>query len=107
LCIGQWDFTQLGDTKPGDFYYLDPPYHKTYDQYSHDRFGEKEHAKLAKLCQEIDKSGGYFMLSNSDTPFVRDLFKGFYIERVKASRSVSCKAHQRGRANELIVRNYQ
>ena len=69
-------------------------------------FADEEHRKLAELCREIHQSGAFFMLSNSDTPFVRGLYKGFTIEQVSASRSVSCKGDQRGRENELVIRNY-
>lgn len=98
----------FGQVKPrkDDFFYLDPPYHETYDGYSGSGFGDKEHAELAEFCKLIDKKGGYFMLSNSDTPFVRKLYKGYTIENVAASRSVSCKGDQRGRENELLIRNY-
>lgn len=89
-----------------DFYYLDPPYHETYSQYDGSGFGDIEHQKLADFCKKIDQKGGFFMLSNSDTPFVRELYKGYNIETVSASRMVSCKAHQRGKENELIIRNY-
>jgi len=47
------------------------------------------------------------MLSNSDTALVRTLYTAFQIEEVSASRSVSCKAHQRGKEAELVIRNYQ
>lgn len=90
-----------------DFFYFDPPYHELYSQYDGTGFGEAEHRKLAEFCKEIGDSKGYFMISNSDTHFVRSLYKGFHIEEVSASRTVSCKAHQRGRKNELIIRNYQ
>lgn len=90
-----------------DFYYLDPPYHQLYAQYDGRGFGEAEHKKLAEFCGRLADSKAYFMLSNSDTPFVRSLFAKFHIDRVAASRSVSCKAHQRGKENELIIRNYK
>jgi len=90
-----------------DFFYFDPPYHKLYSQYDGSGFEEREHKKLAEFCQEIHTSGAFFMLSNSDTDFVRRLYRNFEIEEVSAARSVSCKAHQRGRENELIIRNYQ
>jgi len=89
-----------------DFYYFDPPYHKTYDGYNGAGFGDDKHERLARLCREIHASHGYFMLSNSDTPFIRGLYNGFTIEQVSASRSVSCKGAQRGKENELIIRNY-
>ena len=64
--IEQYDFTQTKIYKD-DFYYLDPPYHETYDGYNGKGFADKEHEQLAKLCHAIHEKGGYFMLSNSDT----------------------------------------
>jgi len=90
----------------GDFYYLDPPYHETYDGYHGSRFADDTHEKLAAFCKLADKTGAFFMLSNSDTEFVRKLYKGYNIEVVSASRNVSCKANQRGKEEELIIRNY-
>ncbi|PIR98022.1 MAG: modification methylase [Candidatus Colwellbacteria bacterium CG10_big_fil_rev_8_21_14_0_10_42_22] len=103
--VAQHDFLQMKPTK-GDFFYLDPPYHESYSQYDSNGFGDEGHKRLALFAREIDKKGGYFMVSNSDTPFVRELYKGYTIEVIRASRTVSCKAHQRGKENELIIRNY-
>jgi len=115
--VKQHDFTHIKPYK-NNFYYLDPPYHKTYSQYNGNGFGDTEHGngngfgdtehgRLAKFCASIDKADSYFMVSNSDTPFVRKLYKKYHIEKVSASRSVSCKAHQRGKETELIIRNYK
>ena len=90
-----------------DFYYLDPPYHKTYDGYNGTGFDDDEHKKLAGYCKELAKAQAHFMLSNSDTPLVRSLYASYHIEVVEASRSVSCKGPQRGKESELIIRNYQ
>jgi DNA adenine methylase len=46
------------------------------------------------------------MLSNSDTDFIRDLYKDFKIEDVMAGRYVSCKSNQRGKKSEFLIRNY-
>ncbi len=93
--------------QPGNFYYLDPPYHKTFDGYDSSRFGDSDHTHLAAFCRTLDKSECFFMISNSDNSFVRGLYQGFYIEQVQASRNVSCKGDQRGKETELIIRNYQ
>lgn len=90
-----------------DFYYIDPPYHNTFSGYDGAGFGDQDHKNLAEFCKQLDKAGNYFMVSNSDTPLVRTLYKSFTIEQVMASRSVSCKANQRGRENELIIRNFE
>ena len=99
------DFTKI-ILRPGDFYYFDPPYHGTYQQYSINGFDDNRHELLADYCRAIDDIGGYFMVSNADTPFIRKLYDGFNIEEIEARRSVSCKAHQRGKETELIIRNY-
>lgn len=104
--LQQHGFGQLS-IKKGAFYYIDPPYHETYSSYSGDGFGDKEHTKLAEFCRKIDNKDGFFMVSNSDTKLVRTLYKGYNIEKVSASRSVSCKGNQRGKENELIIRNYK
>jgi DNA adenine methylase len=105
VTIMQRPFGQL-DVVREDFYYFDPPYHKTYDGYNGGGFDDEQHRKLSELCAEIHGAKGYFMLSNSDTPFVRGLYSKFNIEVISASRSVSCKGDQRGKENELIIRNY-
>jgi len=61
---------------------------------------------LSLLCEKIDSEGSKFMLSNSDTPFIRDLYKNFHIETVMAGRTISCKSNQRGKEAELLIRNY-
>lgn len=104
--IKQHSFEQLEPEKE-NFYYLDPPYHETYSSYDGSGFGAEEHKKLARFCKEIHEADGFFMLSNSDTELIRSLYKGFHIEEVSASRSVSCKANQRGKEKELIIRNYK
>jgi len=89
------------------FYYIDPPYHNTFSGYDGSGFGDAEHKKLAQFCGRLDKAGCYFMVSNSDTTLIRSLYKDFAIEEVMAARFVSCKANQRGRESELVIRNYQ
>lgn len=103
--IIQQDFSKITPCK-GAFYYLDPPYHETYDGYNGNGFGDERHRDLAKFCEKIHAVGSTFMLSNSDTDLVRSLYKQYHVEQVSASRSISCKSHQRGKANELIIRNY-
>ena len=105
--IQDHDFGQT-PIKAGAFYYLDPPYHKTYSSYARNGFGDTEHKRLADFCHKLHSAGAYFMLSNSNTEFIRDLYSDpdYHIETVAALRSVSCKAHQRGREDECIIRNY-
>ncbi|MGL5712531.1 MAG: DNA adenine methylase [Brevinema sp.] len=90
----------------GAFYYLDPPYYGQYSSYDTIRFGEKEHIRLYEFCREINEVGGYFLLSNSDTEFVRELYKEYIIEEVDVHKSISCKGNGRKKSKELLIRNY-
>ena len=104
--ISHHGFSDTKIEKDG-FYYLDPPYHRTFDGYDSSRFGDEDHKRLALFCKELDNAGCQFMVSNSDTAFVRSLYRAFNIDGVQASRFVSCKASTRGKENELIIRNYE
>jgi DNA adenine methylase len=46
------------------------------------------------------------MLSNSDVPFIRDLYSDFQVDTVAAPRAINCDATKRGKVSEVIVRNY-
>jgi DNA adenine methylase len=37
---------------------------------------------------------------------VRELYKEFRIETVKATRAINCKAEKRGQLSELLIMNY-
>lgn len=90
----------------GDFYYLDPPYHGTFNEYSALRFSDEDHERLARMCHEIDEAGGFFLLSNSDTEFVRELYSRYVIDEVMAPRRLSTSVWSAGHARELLIRNY-
>ena len=90
----------------GHFYYLDPPYHETYSGYDGSGFSDDEHKRLAQFCHTLDTNSAKFMLSNNDTPLIRQLYAGYKVETVGASRCISCKSNKRGKEMELIIRNY-
>jgi DNA adenine methylase len=101
--------------KPDDFVYFDPPYvplsaTANFTSYSVDNFGdsfgEYEQRKLALVFAELDRRGCQLMLSNSDTPLVRDLYEGFRIEPIRARRAISSKGLERGPVGEVLVLNY-
>jgi DNA adenine methylase len=99
------------DAKRGDFVYFDPPYHpltKTanFTGYHENDFREDDQIRLSEMFKKLDKKGCYIMLSNSDTRFIKNLYKGFRIEKVLANRQINCKATGRGKINELVILNY-
>ncbi len=98
------------EARKNDFIYFDPPYHprsKTsfFTAYTRDLFGETHQRKLAELYRALDKKGCLLMLSNSDTPLIRELYKDFDIREVSARRNINSKADRRGSICELVVLN--
>lgn len=91
----------------GDFVYFDPPYDDTYNGYSKSGFGIAEQESLAAFCRELDEAGVYWLLSNSDTPLIRELYDGFHVRVLTAPRAVSCKGDGRKPVREVLVSNYE
>ena len=94
------------------FSYLDPPYDplsetSSFTTYATGGFTRRDQVRLRDACAAIDRRGGLFMLSNSDTPLTRELYRDFNIEEVRAPRSINSKATKRGCVGEILVRNYQ
>lgn len=104
-------FDHLADAaQPGDVVYLDPPYvplSKTasFAAYADGAFGAEDQARLAALFRKLDERGCLLALSNSDTPEVRRLYRGFHQEPIVAPRFISSKTSDRKPVGELLVRN--
>lgn len=101
----------LKEARKHDFIYLDPPYnplggYSDFKRYNKEQFHKEDHEKLAQLYNELSDRGCYVMLSNSDTPFTRELYKDWRIETVFAKRMINCDATKRGEVTEIIVTNY-
>jgi DNA adenine methylase len=93
-----------------DFIYFDPPYykqggHSDFNRYTPEQFREGDHFRLAALCRELDQKGVRWLLSNSDTPFVRDLYHGFPMHQLSARRDINLKSKSRA-IDELLICNY-
>lgn len=101
------DYRQALDMlSAGDFCYLNPPYDATFTGYTKGGFGAGEQERLAEACRELDRGGVRFMLSNSATDLVRELYAGWRIEVVKARRAINSKGSARGPVDEIVVMNY-
>jgi DNA adenine methylase len=96
------------DAARGDFIYFDPPYDPvtttaSFTSYTANAFGSEHQKELAETARMLVARGCRVMLSNSDTPFIRSLYKGFAIDRVKCPRAINSNASRRGDVDEVIV----
>jgi DNA adenine methylase len=101
----------LEGVQKGDFVYFDPPYDPVSDSanftgYDKRGFDREEQKRLKLVCDRLDKKGIKFLLSNSATDFIFDLYKEYTIMIIKAKRSVNSKADRRGEVDEVLIKNY-
>jgi len=97
--------------RPGDFIYLDPPYEPVsrtanFTAYAKDGFGADMQERLRDVFVALDKRGCRLMLSNSDAPLIRQLYRAFKVDEVAAPRAINCDGRGRGKVSEVVVRNY-
>lgn len=101
------------------FFYFDPPYRplsttSSFNSYVKEDFNDDSQRDLADFCRMLDRKDNVrWMLSNSDCSaknpadtFFEDIYDGFNIQRVYASRMVNANASKRGKLTELLIRNY-
>lgn len=103
------DFAEvLEQARAGDFVYFDPPYvplsaTANFTAYAKRAFGPEQQRALARTFAALAQRGTRVLLSNSDTPFVRELYAGFRVETVTARRAINSAKGKRGRVNEVLV----
>lgn len=101
------------------FFYFDPPYRplsvtSSFNSYVKEDFNDDSQRDLANFCRQLNtRKNVKWMLSNSDCSaknpadtFFEEIYEGFNIQRVYASRMVNAKASKRGKLTELLIRNY-
>ena len=93
------------------FAYIDPPYHPVsatanFTGYVRNGWREGDQVRLRDACNALSARGVRFMLSNSDTELIRELYAGYRCTEIMVRRSVSARATGRKPVGELIVCNY-
>jgi DNA adenine methylase len=102
----------LKGIRKGAFVYLDPPYDpvsksSNFTGYVEGGFDSNQQERLRDICIKLNDKGVNFLLSNSATPFIKDLYKDFEIIEVDAKRYINSVASKRGSVSEVLVRNYE
>lgn len=95
----------VANAQDGDFVYFDSPYYETFSDYQKGGFTKEDHTRLANLCKELTDGGVRFLLSSSDSDFIRNLYDGFVIEEIKVQRMIGFRRNRKIET-ELFIRNY-
>jgi DNA adenine methylase len=98
--------------KLNDFVYCDPPYHpvngNSFTTYTKYDFIDDDQIKLRDFALSLHEKGVKVMLSNSNTKFIRNLYKNevFTVKIVNAPRFINCKPGGRDNVEEVLITTY-
>ncbi len=105
------DFTEsLKDIKIGDFVYLDPPYvpktNTSFVSYTVYGFNLDNHKKLFDICYTLNKNNIKFLMSNSETKFVKVAFSSsnYKTKVISCKRAINSK-NPDSKTNEVLITN--
>ena len=101
----------LTQTKKDDFVYFDPPYYplnatSNFTSYDSNCFLEEEQFRLFETFNKLAKRGMKVVESNSDTKFIKELYKNYDIQIVNANRFINSKSSGRRKINEVLIRSF-
>ena len=102
----------VAKARKGDLVYFDPPYiplsaSASFAAYAKEGFNLADQELLAETIQKLSAKGIFVLLSNSDTPMTRKIFrKTLTLRKVLMSRSISSSGSTRKPVFEVLGMNY-
>ena len=100
------------------FVYFDPPYRplnvtSAFTSYTKEDFNDENQKELAQFYRELNERNAKLMLSNSNPKntnkedhFFDNIYQGFNIDEIYASRMINANSKGRGKISEILVTNY-
>lgn len=88
-----------------DLVFLDPPYDNSFTDYTSAGFERDQQVRVANMFKKLSDKGCYCMLTNHDTPLIRDLYKDYNIKVIDVRRSINRNGNDR-KGKEVIITNY-
>ncbi len=107
------DFEEvMRNVERDSFVYLDPPYDPVsstanFTSYDKGGFDKNEQIRLKNVCDRLNKKGIRFLLSNSATEFIINLYRDYTVEIIQAKRAVNSNPRKRGEVHEVLISNYR
>ncbi|MEI3402162.1 MAG: DNA adenine methylase [Clostridia bacterium] len=100
------------------FVYFNPPYRPLnvtsgFTSYTKEDFNDDNQRELAEFYRELNEQNAKLMLSNSnpkntnkEDTFFDNIYQGFNIDEIYASRMINANSKGRGKISEILVTNY-
>jgi len=111
--ITNQSFTKvIENSDKDDLVYFDPPYYplnvtSSFTAYDSNCFLEDAQFGLFKMFDTLSDAEVKVLHSNSDTTFIKDLYKKYNINLVTANRFINSKSNGRGKINEVLISNFK
>lgn len=102
----------VAKARKGDLVYFDPPYiplsaSASFAAYAKEGFDLSDQELLSETIQKLSKKGVSVLLSNSDTPMTRKIFrKTLTLRKVLMTRTISSSGATRNPVFEVLGMNY-
>lgn len=105
--IRNTQFDKITEIEKGDLVYFDPPYHplnetSSFTSYS-GSFGSEEQIRLRDYFKKLNDKGVYVILSNSSSPFIKEIYTDYNVVEVYCRRNINSKSTKRGKIPEFLV----
>jgi DNA adenine methylase len=103
----------VAGAKKGDLVYFDPPYlpltpTASFAAYAKEGFTQDDHELLASTIDKLTRKGVYVLMSNSDTPLTRKIFREHLtLRRLLMRRTMSANGRTRHSVYEILGMNYK
>ena len=100
----------IENSNKDDLVYFDPPYYplnatSNFTAYDSNCFLEDAQFELFEVFDTLSDNEVKVLHSNSDTDFIKDLYKKHHINLVTANRFINSKSNGRGKINEVLIRS--
>jgi DNA adenine methylase len=84
-----------------------PLIEKEFTKYNKNDFTKQDHINLKNEIDILHGKNIKFLLSNSNTDFIKNLYKEYKIEEITTNAVLNCKADKRKNSyKELLVKNF-
>jgi len=96
----------LTKVKAKDLVFIDPPYDGTFSSYTSSGFNKADQAQLKEALDYLTEVKAYAIICNSDTPFIRDLYKSYTKIPIQDRFVISSKGSSRQLTPTFFITNY-
>lgn len=100
----------VGEAKPGDLVFLDPPYYPLSPTADFVDYGPnstwdsiRDNVRVKEVFQSLVNQNTGVLASNSNTDFIRNLYQEFEMHEIPVSRSINSDTEGRKAITELLI----